>query len=76
MFSARIYFQALPSLAIAALCTWVLSLARRNVAIVDSLWSLMFVLAAWTYALEAGAVSQRAVLTLTLVTAWALRLSI
>ena len=76
MFSARIYFQALPILAIAALCTWVLSLARRNVAIVDSLWSLMFAVAAWTYALGAGAVGQRAVLALTLVTAWALRLSV
>jgi steroid 5-alpha reductase family enzyme len=53
-----------------------LSLARRNVAIVDSLWSLMFVLAAWTYVLGAGAAGQRAWLTLSLVTVWALRLSI
>jgi steroid 5-alpha reductase family enzyme len=76
MFSAGIYFQALAVLAMAALCTWVLSLARRNAAIVDSLWSLMFVLAAWTYALGAGAISRRAVLALSLVTVWALRLSI
>jgi steroid 5-alpha reductase family enzyme len=76
MFSAPIYFHALATLLIAALCIWVLSLARRNVAIVDSLWSLMFVLAAYTYALDAGAVGQRAVLALSLVTAWALRLSI
>jgi steroid 5-alpha reductase family enzyme len=76
MFSAPIYFHALAILLIAALCTWVLSLARRNVAIVDSLWSLMFVLAAYSYVLGAGAVGHRAVLALSLVTAWALRLSI
>jgi steroid 5-alpha reductase family enzyme len=76
MFSTHIYFQALAILALAALGTWVLSLARRNVAIVDSLWSLMFVLAAYTYAFDAGAIGPRAVLALTLVSAWALRLSI
>ena len=36
----------------------------------------MFALAAYTYALDAGAVGQRAVLALSLLTAWALRLSI
>jgi steroid 5-alpha reductase family enzyme len=76
MFSASIYFHALALLVIAAVCTWVLSLARRNVALIDSLWSLMFVLAACTYALGAGAVGYRAALVLSLVTVWALRLSI
>jgi steroid 5-alpha reductase family enzyme len=76
MFSAPIYFHALAVLVIAAVCTWFVSLIRRNVAIVDSLWSLMFVLAACTYAIGAGAVGQRGVLGLTLVTVWALRLSI
>jgi steroid 5-alpha reductase family enzyme len=76
MFSAPIYFQALAILAIAAICTWGLSLARRNVSIVDSLWSLMFVLAACTYARGAGIVGPRGIWVLCLVTVWALRLSI
>jgi steroid 5-alpha reductase family enzyme len=76
--------------AVAAL-TWVLSVARRNVAIVDSLWSLMFLLAALTYAwLGARPVAPtgaelavtlpgsgaRSGLLLVLVAIWALRLAI
>ena len=76
MFSIVIYLQGLAVLAAAALCTWTFSLWRRNVAIVDSVWSLMFVLAALTYAHGAGRMGPRSVLTLVLVTAWALRLSL
>jgi steroid 5-alpha reductase family enzyme len=76
MFSLDIYLQGLGVVALAALCTWLLSLVRRNVAIVDSLWSLMFVLAAWTYAVQASAWGPRALLVLALVTVWALRLSV
>jgi steroid 5-alpha reductase family enzyme len=74
MFSAPIYFQALGILAIAAICTWGVGLARRNVSIVDSLWSMMFVLAACTYA--RAAVGPRGIWVLCLVTVWALRLSV
>jgi steroid 5-alpha reductase family enzyme len=76
VFSVPIYFHALAVLAIAAVCTWGLSLIRRNVAIVDGLWSLMFAMAGFTYALGTGAAGPRAVLVLSLVTVWALRLSI
>jgi steroid 5-alpha reductase family enzyme len=76
MFPASIYLQALGILAIAAICTWGLSLARRNVSIVDSLWSMMFVLAACTYARGAGAVGPRGTWVLCLVAVWALRLSV
>jgi steroid 5-alpha reductase family enzyme len=76
MFSMTIYWQGLGALATAALGTWVISLWRRNVAIVDSLWSLMFVLAAFTYAHAASRTGPRSVLTLVLVTVWALRLSL
>ena len=76
MFSTAIYIQGLLIVAVAASLTWALSLYRRNVAIVDSLWPLMFMLVAYTYVLGAGAVTARAVLILCLVTAWALRLSI
>jgi steroid 5-alpha reductase family enzyme len=76
MFSLPIYLQGLAVLAAAALCTWVFSLSRRNVAIVDSLWSLLFGLAAFTYAHGAVGVGPRSVLVLVLVTLWALRLSL
>jgi steroid 5-alpha reductase family enzyme len=76
MFSTAIYLHGLYAAAAAALLTWILSLIRRNVAIVDSLWSLMFALAAWTYAAGAPAVGPRARLVLCLVTVWALRLSL
>jgi len=76
MFSLGIYLQGLGVVAVAALCTWVLSLIRRNVAIVDSLWSLMFVLAAFTYAAAAPTLGPRALVVLALVSVWALRLSI
>ena len=35
------YLLALAFVAVIALCAWVYSVVRRNVAIVDSLWSLM-----------------------------------
>jgi steroid 5-alpha reductase family enzyme len=76
MFSAPVYMQGLGFIAIAALCTWLLSLLRRNVAIVDSLWPLMFLIAAMTYARAAAAPGARAALAVMLVTVWALRLSI
>ena len=89
MFSMTVYVQGLIVVSAAAFCTWLLSLYKRNVAIVDSLWSLLFMMAAFTYALAAGggavgprpmvgaqALGSRAVLVLALVTLWALRLSV
>jgi steroid 5-alpha reductase family enzyme len=76
MFSLPIYLQGLAVVVVAAVWAWLCSLYRQNVTIVDSLWSLLFMLAAFTYALGAGAVGSRAVLVLSLVTTWALRLSI
>jgi len=70
------WLQALPWLLGAALLTWAASVPLRNVAIVDTLWSLLFVIAAWSYAGAAAAPGDRALLTLALVTIWALRLAI
>jgi steroid 5-alpha reductase family enzyme len=75
MFSAHVFVEGLAIMAAAAFCTWVVSLLRRNVAIVDSLWSLMFMMAAFAYARAAGALSPRAVWVSCLVAVWALRLS-
>jgi steroid 5-alpha reductase family enzyme len=62
-----------------ALLGWLLSLLIGKVAIVDSLWSVMLLLAALSYALGARALVHppaRTLLVLALVTIWALRLSL
>jgi steroid 5-alpha reductase family enzyme len=71
-----IYLHGLIVLTAAALCTWLASLSRRNVGIVDSLWPLLFALAAYTYTFEASRVGARSLLMVSLVTLWSLRLSI
>jgi len=76
MFEFAPYVHGLLVLIGAATLTWLLSLVLGNVAIVDSLWSLLFLLAAVTYALGSGPASTRALLILALVCLWALRLSI
>jgi steroid 5-alpha reductase family enzyme len=61
----------------AAFGTWLLSLLKRNVSIVDSLWPLMLLLLGWTYALGLGVRGRpRATLILALLTLWSLRLFI
>ena len=55
---------------------WLASLAARDVSIVDSLWSLLFLLAAVVYAtMMAGAIGRRGHMVLVLVAIWAVRLS-
>ncbi len=55
---------------------WLISLAYRNVTIVDSLWGLGFVLVAWlTFFMSDGYVDRKMLIAL-LVTLWGLRLSI
>lgn len=54
---------------------WGVSLLKRNVAIVDSLWALFFVAACAAYASAQHALSERAWIVLVLVVCWALRLS-
>jgi steroid 5-alpha reductase family enzyme len=75
MFSLPVYLEGLLVVGAVGFATWLLSVALRNVSIVDSLWSLMFMLLAFWYALAAGAVTPRGGLMLVLVSAWALRLS-
>lgn len=55
---------------------WFISLVRNDVSIVDSLWSLMFLLVALVYGSIDGNSGPRESLVLILVAVWALRLSI
>jgi steroid 5-alpha reductase family enzyme len=76
MFSLPAYRDGLICLLLMGVLVWLVSVARRNVAIVDSLWSLMFVVAAVVYAICADSLAPRALLLLTLVTLWAVRLCV
>jgi steroid 5-alpha reductase family enzyme len=77
MFSMSIYLKGLGVAILAAVSTWGLSVYKENVAIVDSLWSVMFILTACVYAAETTRpLEPRAMLVLSLVVIWGLRLSI
>ncbi|MCW8926696.1 MAG: DUF1295 domain-containing protein, partial [Xanthomonadales bacterium] len=64
------------SLVLLAVFFWFVSLLRNDVSIVDSLWSLMFLLVALVYGPLEGYNGPREIIILVLVAAWALRLSI
>ena len=71
----ELWLGALPALLGAAALTWVVSVLKRNVTIVDTLWPLLFVIAAAVYAALAGQPTQRAWLVLVLVSVWGARLA-
>ena len=56
--------------------SWLLSVIKKDVSFVDSLWSLFFLIAALIFALDAQPISVRGKLVLVLVVFWSLRLSI
>ena len=58
-----------------ATMTWVVSLLKRDVSIVDGAWAVMFVAAATVYAYGADRHTGRTALVLTLIVLWAVRLS-
>ena len=63
------------SLLLVAAIFWLISLLRNDVSIVDSLWSMMFLLVALVYSGISDSSGPREVLILVLVSIWALRLS-
>lgn len=71
-----VYFQTLAVILGMGIITWTYSLYRSNVNIVDSLWSLMFLVAAVIYFLSSADSETRSLLILGFVTIWALRLSL
>ncbi len=70
-----IYLDGLLVILVLAVLTWLLSLRLRDVSIVDSAWSLMFLGAAIAYLLNAGNIELRNTLILIMVSIWAIRLS-
>jgi len=62
-------------MAFLAVGAWLASLAKNDVSIADSLWPLFILLATTTYAIAAPQTGPRAVVVVTLVAIWALRLA-
>jgi steroid 5-alpha reductase family enzyme len=75
MFSLGSFLAGLLVIATLAIATWAVSVLKRDVSIVDSLWSLLFFAAAATYRATAPQPGPRAWLILLLVGLWSLRLS-
>ena len=70
------YFIALPVILGVGVLGWLISIVRKDVSFVDSLWSLFFLIAACVFAVYAQPLSLKAQLVLALVAIWSLRLSI
>jgi len=75
MFDLNTWLLALAAVIAFGTAGWIVSLVRRDVSIVDSMWSIMFLIAAVIYA-YLGDIGPRATLVLLLVTVWSLRLAI
>jgi steroid 5-alpha reductase family enzyme len=76
MIDWAIAFQGLAVLLEVGFITWLISLAIKDVSIVDSVWSLFFVAAAVTYVSESTGNGPRSVWVLGLIMLWAIRLSV
>jgi len=72
----QVYLFALAVILGVGVAAWIVSVAIRNVAFVDSLWSLFFLIAAVVFAAVAWPLSARGLLVTLLVAIWALRLSV
>lgn len=76
MFDLALWLHALVGLLGVAILAWLVSLPLRNVSLVDTLWSLKFLLCAGLYVGLQQTQSPRALLLLILVAIWAVRLSV
>jgi len=70
------WLVALAIMLLMAVAAWLFSVARRDVSMVDSLWSLMFLLGLVVYLLLSESGGPRSLPVLVMVAAWSLRLSI
>ena len=70
-----IYLNGFAVMLVLATVTWLLSLYLRDVSIVDSAWSIMFLGAAYIYFTQSPLTELRETIVFLLVLIWALRLS-
>lgn len=71
-----IYLSGLFTILMLATLTWIVSLIKRDVSIVDSVWSVMIFAAAFVYSSSMEPYWNRSSLILTLVLVWAFRLCV
>ena len=76
MSTIALWLHALPAMLVLALAAWAIATAQRNAGLVDIFWSLFFLAGAGVYAAASEAQGPRALLVLTLVAVWSLRLSV
>lgn len=76
MLDTQAWLLALGAVAALAVAAWLVSVRLRDVSIVDSLWSLFFVVVSGVYIANAEASGPRTWLVAAMVAAWALRLSV
>lgn len=70
----EIYLEGLLVMLLFGVIGWLVSLYRQNVTHVDSMWSLFFLLAGITYACQTEVLHTRAMIMLSVLLIWALRL--
>jgi steroid 5-alpha reductase family enzyme len=75
MFDSNSFLLGFVVILALAFTTWGVSLLKRDVSIVDSLWPLLFLAAAATYAATVPQPGSRTTLVLVLVGVWAVRLA-
>jgi len=75
MFDSSSFLTGFVVILTLALITWCVSLVKRDVSVVESLWPLLFFAAAATYAATVPQPGPRTTLVLVLVGIWALRLA-
>ena len=71
-----IYVQGLIAMSVLASLTWLVSLRKHDASIVDSIWSLLFLVGMITYALPNVTWTLQHKILFTLVILWSLRLSV
>jgi steroid 5-alpha reductase family enzyme len=76
MFDVWAYLVALVALLAAATATWAVSVAIRDVSIVDVLWGPLFFVAALVYAWPFAELSLRGIIVVVLVAVWSTRLAV
>ena len=72
----HIYLYGLYAMLSFGFAGWLISLYRKNVTHVDSMWSLFFVVAGFTYASQMAGLNTRSLIVLSLLTLWAVRLCV
>lgn len=71
----QVWLVGLGTVSVMMVLVWAVSLVRKDASLVDRVWGLAFVVAAWSYAHYADPPTARTWLVLALVTIWGVRLS-